>query len=280
MPFSAGTTRELTDVLVVITGASAGIGLACARGFLAEGCHVLLVARGEERLQAVTASLGERAHSVAADVGTDEGMTRVMAAIERTGMSVSVLVNNAGLHHRGAFENNEADPLASMVDVNLRAPIRLSRLLLPQIQSTRGAIVNVASLAGCVPVPNSAVYSATKFGLRAFSVALAHELAPNGVTVSLVSPGPVDTGFIMDDIESVSDLTFSQPIVTAEAVAKAVVTSAKDGRIERKLPVASGRLATFAYVFPAVKRMLQPLLERKGARAKRRLLAKRAQSKG
>ena len=84
----------------------------------------------------------------------------------------------------------------------------------------------------------------------------------------------------MDDIESVSDLTFSQPIVTAEAVAKAVVTSAKDGRIERKLPVASGRLATFAYVFPAVKRMLQPLLERKGARAKRRLLAKRAQSKG
>ena len=272
--------RDLNRALVVITGASAGIGLACARCFVAEGSEVLLVARGEARLQSVVASLGERAHAVVADIGTDAGMTTVLAAVEQIGRPVSVLVNNAGLHHRGAFADNAADPLAAMVDVNLRAPIRLTRLLLNQLQSTQGAVVNVASLAGCVPVPNSAVYSSTKFGLRALSMALAHELAPDGVTVSLVSPGPVDTGFIMDDIESVSDLTFSQPIVTAEAVANAVVASAKDGRVERKLPAASGRLATFAYVFPAVKRMLQPLLERKGARVKQRLLTERSKSKG
>ena len=168
--------RDLNGALVVISGASAGIGLACARCFLAEGSEVLLVARGEARLQSVVASLGERAHAVVADIGTMRADNGV-AAVEQIGRPVSVLVNNAGLHHRGLCRQCRR-PTAARCESS--APIRLTRLLLNQLQSTQGA-VNVASLAGCVPVPNSAVYSSTKFDCVRW--ALAHELAPDGVTV-------------------------------------------------------------------------------------------------
>jgi len=266
--------RTLKDNTVVITGASAGIGLACAEAFIAKEARVIMVARGAARLQKVAASLGERATPLVADVGTDAGMARIVEHLDADGRPLDILVNNAGLHHRGAFADNGADEVAEMVAVNLRGPIRLTRLCLPRIRAQRGAIINVASLAGCVPVPNSAVYSATKFGLRAFSLALAAEEAVNGVSVSVVSPGPVDTGFIMDDLASVSDITLSQPIVSGAHVARAILRCAEDGKLERKLPFSSGLLTTVGYVFPSLKWVLQPLLERKGARVKRRLLAK------
>ena len=182
---------------------------------------------------------------------------------------VHYLVNNAGAHFRGNFETVSVDEIATMVDVNLRAPLVLARLALDAIREAGGgAIVNVASLAGTTPVPGSATYSATKFGLRAFTLALADELAGSNVRVGAVSPGPIDTGFIMDDIEGVSDLTFSQPMSTAEEVAEAVLQVALDGDIDIKMPAMSGRLATAGYLFPALKRALRPMLEKKGRKAK------------
>ena len=110
-----------------------------------------------------------------------------------------------------------------MILVNLESPIYLTRIALPHLLKQQGAIVNVASLAGCVPVPGSAAYSASKFGLRAFSLALGTELEGTGVSVSLVSPGPVSTGFILDQLDEVTDITLSQPMVTPEHVAEMVV---------------------------------------------------------
>ncbi|MCA9556875.1 MAG: SDR family NAD(P)-dependent oxidoreductase, partial [Myxococcales bacterium] len=153
-----------------------------------------------------------------------------------------------------------------MVDVNLRSPIYLTCLALPHLRAQgSGSVVQVASLAGCTPTPGATVYSATKFGLRAFSRALAMELASSGVKFSIVSPGPVDTGFIMDDLEHVADLALSQPISTAAEVAAAILDSAADGRLERRLPALSGVLATVAYLSPGLARRLQPALARKGA---------------
>ncbi len=261
---------------VLITGASAGIGLACARHFAEAGAQVILLARGAERLEAAVReiiSAGGRAVGWVADVGIDAECDRVLAQVQKEYGGLDVLVNNAGLHHRGPFLENDAEALAAMVDVNLRSPIRMTRLAMPLLLESRGAVVNVASLAGCVPVPNSAVYSATKFGIRAFSLALAAELKDTGVTVSAVSPGPVDTGFILDNLDAVTDITLSQPMVTADEVARAVLKCADRGTLEIKMPRASGWLATIAYLFPFLKRWLQPLLERKGARAKKRLRA-------
>jgi len=143
---------------------------------------------------------------------------------------------------------------------------------------TSGFVVNIASLAGCVPTPGSSVYSATKFGLRALSRALAEELRSTGVRVSVVSPGPVDTAFIMDNLDSVTDLTLSQPVLSADTIAEAVLRSAEDGALERKLAARSGVLATAAYLLPRLARKIRPLLERKGRKKRLALLASRQSS--
>ncbi|MEM6930268.1 MAG: SDR family NAD(P)-dependent oxidoreductase, partial [Myxococcota bacterium] len=171
--------------------------------------------------------------------------------------------------------------LAQMVAVNLGAPIALTRMALPHLRAAAAAggpkrfVVQVASLAGTIPIDGAATYSATKFGLRTFSFALAEELRDEPVTISVVSPGPIDTGFIMDQIEDVSDLTFSQPICTAAHVAEMVVASARDGRRERQWPESAGTMATLGYLFPGLRRMLKPVLARRGRRRKEALIAAR-----
>lgn len=266
--------------VVCITGASAGIGEAAARQFAAEGAQVVLVARGAERLDAVVASIraaGGVAHGVVADVGVDADCQRLLDETVATCGGLDVLVNNAGLHHRGPVMSCSAEQLAAMVDVNLRAVIYLTRLALPLLleRGRPAHVVQVASLAGRAAIPGSAAYSATKFGLRAFTFALAEELLDTDVALSVVSPGPVDTGFIMSDIDEVSDLTFSQPVSTADEVAAAVLACAHDGKRERTVPAQSRLLTTAAYLWPGLGRMLRPRLEAKGRRTKARLRARK-----
>lgn len=273
------TSRAFNDRTVVITGASAGIGLACARQFAEAGANVVLVARGAaelERARAEVARLGP-ALAIAVDVAAADAPDRIVGAtLERFG-ALHVLVNNAGKHARGPFGDQRDADLAAMVDVNLRAPIMLTRRALPHlVASGRGAVINVASLAGKIPTVGSVVYSATKFGIRGFSLALADELRGTGVTVSCVSPGPVDTQFIMAELDQVTDLTMSQPMVTPDEVAALVVACAIDGKPERVTPRLSGALATAGYLAPGLRRALRPMLERRGRRNKQKLRERRA----
>lgn len=261
---------------VIITGASLGVGRATAELFHRDGANVVMVARRAEPLQAASASLDPaRVLIVAADVADNAALARVVeATLERFG-NIDGLVNNAGAHARGKFESRDAAEFSSMVDINLRAPIVLSRLVMPHLRARGGFIVNVASLAGKVPLDGAAVYSATKWGLRAFSFALAEELRGTAVKVSVVSPGPIDTGFIMDELDEVEDIVFSQTMCTAEDVARMIVECARDGRREREFPVGGGKLATLAYLVPGLRRTLRPRLEKKGAAVKARLRRER-----
>ncbi len=271
-------THRFSGKTAVVTGASSGIGLAAARMFAAEGANVVLAARGAEALERGVEQIraeGGTASAVATDVADRSSCERLLAKAAEEYGGIDILVNNAGTNSRGAVESVDVGELAQIVDVNLRAPIVLSRLVLPYLRKRgAGSIVNVASLAGRMPLEDEATYSATKFGLRTFTLAMAEELEGEPIHVSVVSPGPVDTGFIMEKLDEVPDLVFSQPMSTAEQIAALVLDCAADGRVERARPAASAKLATLAYLAPVLRRTLKPLLERKGRRAKARYRAR------
>lgn len=196
--------------------------------------------------------------------------------VERLG-ALDILVNNAGIHHRGPLLSIEPLALADMITVNLAAPAVLCRAAVPLMRKP-GSIVNVASLAGMVPMPFQVTYGASKAGLRAFSRALRDELAGSGITISVISPGPVDTGFFGAELERVADIVFSQPMSTAEQVANAVMQCIDEGTPEVALPWLSGKLCTLGYLSPPLTRLLRPALEKRGARNKRAYIARKRAS--
>ncbi len=264
------------DKTVIITGGSEGVGAATARRFAAAGANLVLVARTRKNLERVAEELRGQARiiTIAMDVADGDACLNLFKKAQFEFDGVHVLVNNAGLHERGPVEGVDAERLGMMIDVNLRAPIVLSRMAIPFIkQSGGGAIINVASLAGHTPVPGAATYCASKFGLRAFTFALGQELAESGIKVAAVSPGPIDTGFIMSNIDNVADVTFSQPISTADEVAAEILTLCTNDKRERSMPPLSGLLTTMTYLFPWLGRFMLPMLAAKGRRVKRRLKA-------
>ncbi len=265
---------SLEGKVAIVTGASSGIGLAVAKALASLGVKVALVARTKDKLEEAAASLGgDRAAAFPLDVTDFAAMDKLPArVVERFG-GLDLLVNNAGLNHRGPALAHSAAHLADVITTNLTAPVYLTRVALAHMK--KGAvIVNVASLAGMVPVPDEAAYSASKAGLRAFTRALGAELEPRGIRVASVCPGPVDTGFF-GDVADVPDLVFSQPMSTAEEIAAAVLACITDGKDEIAVPRMSGALATVAYVFPSLARVLRPALEKRGAVNKRAYMAKK-----
>jgi short-subunit dehydrogenase len=271
-------TQRFSRRVAVITGASSpiGIGAAVARQFAAEGGHVVLAARNREGLENVAADIvsrGGRALAVPTDV-TDIAAAEslISAALDHFGR-IDVLVNNAGYNQRGPVLDQHPSRLAQIIEVNLIAPIVLTRLALPALRIRRGAVVQVASIAGQYPLDGEAAYSASKHGLRAFSFALREELRDTGVQITVVSPGPVDTGFIRDELDDVPDLVFSVPMSTADEIASLVLQSAIDGRRERTHPVQTGVLARLGSFVPSLRRVLIPTMEKRGREAKRRFRA-------
>jgi NAD(P)-dependent dehydrogenase (short-subunit alcohol dehydrogenase family) len=263
--------HPMAGKIVVITGASSGVGEAAARAFAAAGATVVLAARSAAKLERLAGELGGLA------VPTDVSRTAdLLALVERTVAThgrIDVLVNNAAANARGEFDSLDPEAIAAVIDTNLKAPMLLTRLALPHLRKSRGVVVNVASIAGHVPLPHEAPYSASKWGLRGFTFAVREELRDAGVSLCAVSPGPIATPFVLDDLDHVPDLVFSQPILTAEQVAEAIVACAIDRRRERAMPRSTLLLAKLARSFPWLQEMLRPALEKKGASVKARLKA-------
>ena len=184
---------ELEGAVVVVTGASAGFGELTALRFARAGSRVVIAARRLQRLEGLAARIaaeGGSALPVACDVTDLDELTALRdRVVERFGRC-DVLVNNAGIPGGGPFAEVDLEHLDRVVDVNLRAVIRGTKLFLPvMLEQGGGHVVNVASLAGRIATPGAAVYGATKHAVVAFSEALNYELGPKGILVTSVNPG-------------------------------------------------------------------------------------------
>lgn len=256
---------------IIITGASAGVGAACARAFATQKANLVLVARGQQGLDIIEEELSAQTKvlTVAMDVSNVEQCLALLVKAEEEFGTVDVLVNNAGMHSRGDLETVDPADVGAMVDINIRAPLVLSCAAIPYLRRTGGGgIVMVGSLAGMAPLQGAATYSGTKAGLRAFAYALADEMRGTGIHVGVVSPGPIDTGFIMDEIDKVEDIVFSQPMSSPGDVADAVLSLAVGDKLEIPMPAASGKLTNLGYLFPRLRRYLRPKLYAKGRKNK------------
>jgi uncharacterized protein len=185
--------------VVLITGASSGIGAALAKVFAAHGHELALVARRQDRLEALAdeiAAAGRPRPSVlAADLERRDAASLVAAELSSRGLEPAVVVNNAGFGLTGAAAGLSRDAQLAMIDVNVRALTEFSLIFVDSLTRHRGGILNVASLAAFLPGPGMAVYYASKAYVLSFSEALHRELLDRGVRVTALCPGPVPTEF-------------------------------------------------------------------------------------
>jgi short-subunit dehydrogenase len=178
--------------VALVTGASSGIGEAFARALSDRGYELVLVARREDRLRALADALPGEAHAVACDLATESAS--LPARVEELGLSVDLLVNNAGFGAYGRFLEIDPQRDAAQVRVNCEAVVTLSHAFVPgMVERGRGGVITVASTAGMQPLPYETVYGASKAFARSFSDALHTELRGTGVRVLCVNPGPVPT---------------------------------------------------------------------------------------
>lgn len=184
----------------LITGASAGIGAELAKVFAAHDHDLVLVARRRDALEALAGTL-EGKHGITAtvivdDLGDPEAPERIFAAVRDARIEVDVLVNNAGFGLGGEFSETPIEREITMVQVNVTALMHLTKLFVaPMLKRRAGYVLNVASTAAFFPGPLQSVYYASKAFVLSFSQAVAEELAPSGISVTCLCPGPTETEF-------------------------------------------------------------------------------------
>lgn len=225
---------SLTGKVVLITGASSGIGAAAAELFARAGCRVVLAARRADRLEQlagrIRAAAGQ-ALPVVTDVTRPEQVEGAVRAALGAFGRLDILFNNAGFGRLDWLEALEpAADIRAQLDVDLLGVILMARAVLPSMYAQgSGHIINMSSIAGWIAPPLYTVYSAGKFGVRGFSEALRREAAPRGVRVSVIYPGSVRTEFGLHIGASAASRRFRTPArltLTAEDVARSVVALA------------------------------------------------------
>lgn len=229
---------NISELSIVLTGASGGIGAATATALVRNGARVLLVARSHEPLAALAGALGEGAapgqvEALAADVTSASGRADIvaLAAVRR----IDTLIQCAGTPYFGALEAADDARIENVLATNLVAPIQLVRALLPHLsRQPQARIVNVGSALGRLGMPGFSVYCASKFGLRGFTEALRRELSGTGVRVQYIAPRTTRTPFNDARVDAFNRATGARSD-PPHAVADAIVRTLRDGAAERAL---------------------------------------------
>ncbi len=258
----------------LVTGASAGIGRAIAHELAARGHNVVLVARRKPRLQALAAELadqhGVRAEVIACDLTKPASRGRLPGQVEKLGVDIDVLINNAGFATGGPFHEAELDRELQQVRLLVETVVALTSMFsAAMVERGRGAILNVASTAGMQPMPYSAGYAAAKAYVLSFSEALHYELRPHGVVVTALAPGPVKTDFWeiarweVAGGNSFEDSVPSPAMITPEQAAKAGIDGLASGArvvvpgLPTRVAMQAARYLPHALKLPTIERIMR-----------------------
>jgi uncharacterized protein len=247
-----------TGMVAVVTGASSGIGEAVVRRLAREpGARLVLVARREDRLRQLAASLGVPCTHVAVDLTDDDAPARVAAHVGQNHGRLTLLVNNAGAAWRSSFADGGYANIRRTMAVNFDAAVRLTEALLPTLRASRpSAVVNIASVAARVSRPGTGAYSASKAALASWSDTLFAEEHANGVHVGLVLPGFIPTeGFPAMELRTRRVTRWM--LGDVEAAAEAVVDAGLRGRPERYVPRGFAVAAALRTLAPGLIRRIQ-----------------------
>jgi hypothetical protein len=187
----------LKNCRAVITGASSGLGAEFARQLAPQAASLVLVARRADALEAVKHELSGFPAEIfccVADLATDAGRNSLLAFLDGHDLKPNLLINNAGMGDYGSFTSSTAEKTRTQIELNITALTMLTHAVLPRMERP-GGVLNVSSLASTLPMPDLAVYAASKAYVTSFSESLAVELAPQNITVTCVCPGPTPTNF-------------------------------------------------------------------------------------
>ena len=229
--------RDFNGRWALVTGASAGIGAALARELARNGAKLMLTARRKDRLDSLAAELrakGTEVRIVVADLTQPGAPNEIYDATVGAGLEVEILINNAGLGQFGDFVSAEPEQELSQIRVNCEAVVHLARLFVPaMVERRRGWVMILASTASFQPVPFLSTYAATKAFDRFFALGMAEEVAPYGVRVTALCPGPTESEFFVvagaDKFPGAEKMT-SRKIQSAEEVARLGLEALAQGK--------------------------------------------------
>ncbi len=247
--------------VVIITGASAGIGRAIAIAYAREGARVVLTARGASALQTLADELTKQGHqaiAVPSDVTLPATFQKVVDATLEAFGQIDVLVNNAGITVYGPFWEVEPERFDAVMETNFLGAVRCTRLVLPHmIRRRSGQIVNISSPAGKRGLPQVSAYCASKFALNGWSEALRVELRAYGVSVVLVLPDQTESELYSRAPSTVSAGPFKEFMLrarrdTADSVARLVLKASRRGRLEQFTRLRSRLLVRLNQLSPAL----------------------------
>ncbi|MHB0888010.1 SDR family oxidoreductase [Acidithiobacillus sp.] len=186
--------QDLTHKVAVITGASSGIGEAAARLSVREGVRVVLTARRRERLEALSAELGDAAIAIPADVGNLKQVQALFSQVRERFGGLDLLFNNAGVGYHAPFAVSKPEEWQRTIDANLYGVLHCTHAAIPLLKGRPSAMIStVSSVGGRYGIAGWSVYNATKFAVVGFHDALRKELGPEGIRVALIEPGAVWT---------------------------------------------------------------------------------------
>jgi NAD(P)-dependent dehydrogenase (short-subunit alcohol dehydrogenase family) len=261
----------------IVTGGAGGVARALVPMLIAEGYRVALIDVNAIGLAKIVAEHGDSVVALPCDLTNLAALSATLEQARVTFGTLDVLFNNAGVTTTGPFIDVNPASIPRDIAINLVAPLHIIRSVAPWLRAPGGAIVNTISLASIAPLAGSSVYTASKFGLRGFNIALHMEMKARGVRVSGVLPGAIDTPMLLKETrEGATALNFLGDPLPPTRVAKALLRAAQEGKVEYYVPYSERILSSLALFFPALIPKIYPWFERMGVARQKAYLESRA----